>query len=84
MFTLLLRIQYVYMFHEEKFNEFIKNKSKFQMSKTCYKNLFNVSTEFNNKQNYYSCITKYFIIHGRVVKLTDIRKNTIWHCGMTV
>lgn len=37
------------MFHEEKFDEFIKNKSKFQMSKTCYKNLFNVSTEFDSK-----------------------------------
>lgn len=33
----------------KKFDEFIKNKSKFQMSKTYYKNLFNVSTEFDSK-----------------------------------
>lgn len=44
------------------------------MSKTCFKNLFNVSIEFNSK---HSCITKYYIIRGRVVKLTDIINNKI-------
>jgi len=68
---------YIYMFHVEKFDEFIKNKSEFQMSKTCYKNLFAVSTEFNSKQSHYSCMATYYIIHGRFIKLTDIGNNTI-------
>lgn len=47
-----IRAQYVSMLHEEKSDEFIKNKSKFQILKTFYKYLFSLFTELNIKSDH--------------------------------